>query len=221
MGGLVIAPVQLDACRSFVETMPSSIPYVYVDSNLPDTQPLAVIGQNSFQSGICGARLMQLLVENGGEVAVLRMMPNDFHINERVNGFLSFFENSDSVTVHEFEVNGSGDEGEFADQMRSIAQKVPECKGFFITNAAAHRVAKALQSIGCGGRKIIGYDCIEENRRLVAEGMIDFIISQNAEQQGYAAINTLFRYMVFKEPGAGEVTMPIDIVMAENITDYQ
>jgi LacI family transcriptional regulator len=120
-----------------------------------------------------------------------------------------------------FEVSGSCEEKEFTDLVKSIERKVPNCMGYFVTNAAAHRIVKALLSTGCTGKKVIGYDCTEENRRLIAEGFINFIISQNTEQQGYMGISTLFRHLVLKEPCVSEIRMPINIVMAENLSNYQ
>ena len=221
VNGLIIAPVLLNACRKFIAFIPPEVPYVYVDSTIPETDPLAFIGQNSFQSGVCGARLMRMLIGDNGDVVVLRMLPNDFHIDERVKGFLSFFEKKKSPEVHVFEVSGSCSEHEFADVLTTIEKKVPRCKGVFVTNAAAHRVVKALRASGCKEKRVIGYDCTEKNRRLVTDGAIDFIISQNTEQQGYMGINTLFRHLVMKETCVSEVHMPIDIVMAENISYYQ
>jgi LacI family transcriptional regulator len=221
MAGLIIAPVHVDASRSFVAGIPEKTPYIFVDSTVPGTAPLAFIGQDSFQSGVCGARLMQMIIGEKDAVAVLRMLPNDFHINERVRGFLSFFEKHNSISVREFEINGGCGDKDFAVQVKSIEQKFPTCKGIFITNAAAHRVVKALQLTNCNKKRVIGYDCTEENKRLMAEGFIDFIISQNTEQQGYMGITTLFRDLVLKEACTSEVYMPIDIVMAENLFYYQ
>ena len=226
LDGLIIAPVLEDACRSFIESLPGDsgkkIPYVYVDSSIPDTKPLAFIGQNSFQSGVCGARLMQLITGNEGNVLVLRMSPDDLHIKERVKGFRSFFEWTHPEKVHEFKVEGScNDDEKFDLQVKSYISQTPECRGVFVTNAAAHRVVQAMRTCGCRNVKVIGYDCTEENRRLVANGAIDFIISQRTEQQGYKAIYTLFRSIVLKEPCVNQETMPIDIVMAENLSDYQ
>jgi LacI family transcriptional regulator len=221
LSGLIIAPVLLEACRSFIASIPPDVPYVYVDSTIPDTEPLAFIGQNSFQSGICGARLMQLLLGDKGDVVVLRMLPNDFHINERVSGFLSFYKDGTSMDVHVLDVSGRCSDDEFTEVVKSIEKKVPGCKGLFVTNAATHRVVKALKASGCGDKRIIGYDCTKENRRLVADGAVDFIISQNTEQQGYQGISTLFRYVVLKESCIRELPMSIDIVMAENIANYQ
>jgi LacI family transcriptional regulator len=221
MNGLLIAPVLPDACAAFIKSIPQNIPYVYVDSTIPDTAPLTSIGQNSFQSGVCGAKLMRMLVGDRGNIAVLRMLPIAFHINERVRGFTSFFENIPSIFVQVFDNSGDVAENEFVDCVASIESKLPDCKGFFVTNADAHLVAKALRSTKSAGKHIIGYDCIGENMRLLEEGSIDFIISQNPREQGYAGISALFRHLVMKEPCAGNLQMPIDIVIAENSSFYK
>jgi LacI family transcriptional regulator len=219
--GLIIAPVLFDACATFIKSIPEKVPYVYVDSTIPNTTPLASIGQNSFQSGVCGAKLLRMLIGENGSIAVLRMLPIDFHINERVRGFTSFFEKNSALTVHVFTTNGEVPEKDLMEFVASVLAKIPDCKGFFVTNADAHLIAKALRTMNRVGLHVIGYDCIGENIKLLEEGFIDFIISQNPKEQGYAGINTLFRYIVMKEPCMGNVHMPIDIVMAENISFYK
>jgi LacI family transcriptional regulator len=222
VSGLLIAPILFDACAKFIQSIPQSVPYVYVDSTIPDTAPLASIGQNSFQSGVCGAKLMRMLVPDQGSIAVLRMLPIDYHINERVRGFTTFFDKIPSISVHVFNSNGDVAEKEFVDCVASIESKLSNCcKGFFVTNADAHLVAKALRSMKIVGRHIIGYDCIAENIRHLEEGSIDFIISQNPRDQGYAGINALFRHLAMKEPCLANVHMPIDIVVAENVSFYK
>jgi LacI family transcriptional regulator len=222
MEGLVIAPVLFDASTAFVKSIPREIPYLYVDSTIPGTTPIASIGQDSFQSGVCGARLMRMLVApDPGAISVLRMLPNDFHINERVRGFLSFFDEAASGAVHVFDIDTGMGEREFADHIASIGEQVPGCKGFFVTNAQTHRVVKALLVKERSVQHIVGYDCVEENLRLLEKGNIDFIISQNTREQGYTGLNTLFRYLVMKERGTGDITMPIDIVMKENASFYR
>ncbi len=221
INGLIIAPVLFDACAAFIKSIPLNIPYVYLDSTIPDTAPLASIGQNSFQSGVCGAKLMHMLVGDLGSIAVLRMVPIDYHINERVRGFTGFFEKIPSITVRVFNCNGDMAEKEFVDSIASIESLLPNCRGYFVTNADAHLVAKTLGTLALRGKRIIGYDCIGENMRLLEEGTIDFVISQNPREQGYAGINVLFRHLVMKEPCAPNVHMPIDIVMAENVSFYK
>jgi LacI family transcriptional regulator len=221
--GLIIAPVLFDACHAFVRSIPDEVPYIYVDSTIPGTAPMASIGQNSFQSGLCGAKLMRMLLtkEANGDIAVLRMLPNDFHINERVRGFLSFFDNVSGDKVYVFDVDTGMGEREFVQRIGSIDDEVPDCKGFFVTNAQTHRVVKALLVRESAVKHIIGYDCIEENLRLLETGNIDFIISQKTREQGYSGITALFRNLVLKERCAGDVRMPIDIVSAGNASFYR
>ena len=222
MGGLVIAPVLLHAATSFVRNIPETIPYCYVDATIPGTTPLAAICQNSYRSGICAARLMNMLLDGEGAVAVLRMLPNDFHINERVRGFLAYCERNRSAGVQVFNVDGSAGERELTALVTSIGREMEDCRGFFTTNAETYRIARVLSATGSNRYRLIGYDCTKENMWLLERGKIDFIISQNTREQGYAGITTLYRRLVLKEAVAGgEITMPIDIVIAENASCYR
>jgi LacI family transcriptional regulator len=220
MSGLLVAPVLFDASNRFVNSISPEIPYVYVDSTIPETSPLASIGQDSYQSGMCGAKLMKVLLGGKGNVAVLRMLPNDFHINERVRGFSSAFDSGSPIKLHLYDLDGGLDDETFAARVRAIEEDAHPCNGFFVTNSETHRVAKALGGTSYG-KHIIGYDCVEENLRLLKEGAIDFIISQNILELGYKGINTLFRHLVLKEPCTSDIHIPIDIVIAENCSYYE
>jgi LacI family transcriptional regulator len=221
VSGLLIAPVLSDACALFVHSVPPEIPYVYVDSTVPGTTPLAYIGQDSFQSGVCAAKLMNLLIGAQASVAIIRILPADFHINERAKGFSSFFGKIPGVSVHTFDAGGGTTQPQFVDCIASIKASIPDCKGFFVTNALTHRVVNAMQTISGEKMRFIGYDLVDENRRLLAKGHIDFIISQKTREQGYQGIYTLFRHLVLKEQCAREILMPIEIVMDENLLYYQ
>jgi LacI family transcriptional regulator len=219
--GLIITPVLSDACPAFVKSIPTELPYLYVDSIVPETTPVAYIGQNSFQSGVCGAKLMHLLVRDKGKVAVIRMLPNDFHINERVNGFMSYIKKISAINARVFDVNGSMCDSDFIKTITKIEAEFGDCNGFFVTNAETHRVAKSLSKSAGVKKHIVGYDLVDENRRLVQENVIDFIISQKTMEQGHRAINMLFHNIILKEPCIKEVLMPIDIITAENLMFYQ
>ncbi len=221
INGLIVAPVLFDACSGFVRSIPPDIPYVYVDSTIPQTKPLCTIGQDPFQSGFCAAKLMSMLIAGKGKIAVLRMLPNDFHINERVRGFLSFFKGNNNVKVNVFDIDCSADDNTFAGCLKEVDKKNGFYQGVFVTNAETHRAARVLKKKLNSPKKIIGYDCIEENIRMLEQGMIDFIISQNTREQGYLGFNTLFRYIVLKESCPPEVRMPVDIVISENMSYYR
>jgi len=67
---------------------------------------------------------------------------------------------------------------------------------------------------------LIGYDPIPKNVRLLKEKVIDFLISQQSERQGYEGIYSLFRKVVLGEKVREKVMMQIDIITAENVDYY-
>jgi LacI family transcriptional regulator len=221
ISGLLITPVLPDASSVFVNSIPKEIPYVFVDATIPGTFPLSYIGQNSFQSGVCAAKLMQWLIRDSGDVIIVRMLPNDFHINERVQGFSSYFEKNNAITIHTFDAHGGMCDGDFVTLVNTIKKTVPNCGGFFVTNAETHCLAKALTATKNESKFVIGYDLVEENKRLLRTGAINIIISQKTRDQGYRGIYTLFRHIVLNEPAVQEFLMPIDIITSENLVFYQ
>ena len=58
LDGCLIAPVLPDVARRLVSTIPAKLPYVFFDSTLPESNALASIGQDSFQSGVLAANLL-------------------------------------------------------------------------------------------------------------------------------------------------------------------
>jgi LacI family transcriptional regulator len=68
--------------------------------------------------------------------------------------------------------------------------------------------------------KIIGYDLIPLNIKLLKEGKIDFLICQKPELQGFHAIQLLFDSLVKKETIKRENFTSIDLITKENIDFY-
>jgi len=53
------------------------------------------------------------------------------------------------------------------------------------------------------------------------KGIIDFLIGQQSENQGYLGTNLLYRKVVLNEEVQKENLMPIDIIVKENLQFYQ
>jgi len=220
--GLLIAPVLSRVFEEFLKGLPPDLPVVLFDSIIPKADRVAAIGQDAFQSGVLSARLMHLLVPEPAPLAVLRVLPEDFHIDDRVRGFTSHSLHLDpgrKVEVFDLESNLTSDERD-----RCFARMIGPAGwgGVFVTNASTHQIADYLKSRNHERRtRIIGYDLVEENIRLLREGAIDFLISQRSERQGYAGIQTLFRHVVLGEAVERTQMMPIDIISRENLDHYR
>lgn len=222
LDGLLVAPVASGPFEKFLRDIPERLPYVFFDSFIPGMPYLSSIGQDSFQSGVLSARLMKMLVLDPGHVAIIRVLPKDFHIDSRVEGFLDYCRRCPHVTSEVYEINGDGGRDGDARVFGRISRRHPDLKGIFVTNASTHRAAAYVKSRAAAGKvHVIGYDLIEENVRYLREGVIDFLISQQPERQGYEGIYALYRHLVLKEPVPKNVMMQIDIITSENVDFYR
>jgi LacI family transcriptional regulator len=222
LDGLLIAPVASRKFEDFLQDLPERLPFVFFDSFVPGTPPLSSIGQDSFQSGVLSGRLMKMLVAEPGHIAIIRVLPKDFHIDERVRGFLTYCRRCAHITSEVTEVDGDESHDAFVRKFDRIFRQHPDLRGIFVTNASTHRAAAYVESRAAAGKvHVIGYDLIDENVRYLREGAVDFLISQQPERQGYEGIYALYRHVVLKEPVPKKVTMQIDIVTSENVDYYR
>ncbi len=222
LDGLLIAPVASRQFEKLLHDIPSRLPYVFFDSFIPGTPHLSSIGQDSFQSGVLSARLMKMLVRDPGHIAIIRVLPKDYHIDARVKGFRTYCESCPHVTSEVYDVNGDGAHGANGRVFERIFKRHPDLRGIFVTNANTHPAAAYVKSRSAAGQiHVIGYDLIDENVRYLREGVIDFLISQQPERQGYEGIYALYRHVVLKEPVPKQVTMQIDIVTSENVDFFR
>jgi LacI family transcriptional regulator len=220
--GLLIAPVLSQKAEELVPSIPQGLPYVFFDSTIPGTDCLTFIGQDPFQSGLLAASLLESIMGSGGNVAVIKVMPDDFHISERIRGFLTGAEESKKLTVHLFEVDSHRGEPAFADVVSRIAKELAPLKGIFVSNAWTHSVARSLQALPIAhGATIVGYDLVPENLQYLEQGLIGFLISQCPSTQGYEGIYSLYEHVVLRQKVKHTIMVPIDIVTKNNAKYYQ
>jgi len=110
--GLLFAPIMQKRTRSFVERISAEkIPFIFVDSDMPGTEPLCVICQDSFNGGYLAGRLFHLFAGTVSmPAAVLDAHGDDYNITRRKEGFLSYAEkNGFPVVVREYSEYDGGD----------------------------------------------------------------------------------------------------------------
>ncbi len=215
---LVIAPVVLeDMLKLIPELASSNIPYVFVDSPLPDGNPLAVVAQKPYEAGLCAGRLMSMLKPQGSRFASIMLSPA-YNLKERSRGFASYFaETNPAVSVSEHVWSGTDQNALFA-FLDDVFSSTPHIDGLFVPNDAVPSIPAWLVSRNrTKDFALIGYDLIDQNKALLESGDIDCIISQCPTQQGEAAINTLFRKFILQTEIESQIDMPIEIYIKENL----
>jgi LacI family transcriptional regulator len=200
---------------------PGHLPYVFFESNIPDAACLSTIGQDAFKSGVLSGKLMHTLAQGGGCIAVIRLLPEDYHIDGRVNGFKDYFRDKPGFHIMTYDADGGWEEEEFHALVARMLNENTDLKGVFVTNVCVHKIAEQISAFPqCSGVRLIGYDLIEKNVQYLRNGVIDYLISQRPELQGYQGIYALYGKVVLLGRVRPKVMMPLDIVTAENIEFY-
>jgi len=223
--GVVLAPFFSRESKEFIaELKRREIPYVFIDSNIKDSEKLSYIGQDSFQSGTLAARLLDYSIPENGSILVLHFAKerdNMNHLVQREKGFYEYF-NSTSVKKRliTLEITDPTDiicQNKITDLLKSN----PDIKGVFVTNSQVYYLARLIEETNLSGIRVIGHDLINENINFLKKGIVDFLICQRPEEQGYRAIITLFEHLVLKKEVNNENYTSIDIITKENLDYYK
>jgi LacI family transcriptional regulator len=222
--GVIIAAGFTNLAKEFMDGFHTKVslpvPCVSLDSEIPGVSSLTSIYQDSFQSGVVAAKLMCMSLNKKGCIAVIRVFPESFHINERARGFESFIRRFPYLKICIYDMSDNR-KSTFKTLTERILKDNPDLLGIFVANANTHYVAEFLENrVRPGKVMLIGYDLVEKNRRYLERNIIDYIISQQPEVQGYTGVYSLYRHLILKQPCKKNVLMPIDIITKENCAYY-
>src|SRR5690606_34143386 len=112
------------------------IPYVLVNTNIPEVKPLSFIGQDSFLSGKVGAELMYFGQQQGGNLAVLHLdedLHNSVHLLQKEKGFREYFHHR-NLNFEIRELSLRPNEANFEEIILSLLND-PELKGIFVSTS--------------------------------------------------------------------------------------
>ncbi len=218
LDGLVIAPLLSEKSEEFLKEIPQSLPFVFIDSKIVDSNYISSIGQEPFQSGVVSARLMKMLLPQHGKIAIVRVVPKYYFIEERIRGFLTYLRDYPQYSAEVFDLESINNREE-SDRLISLMSSRFEkkFKGLYLAGGhLAHFADSIAQKDLKGDVQIIGYDLNKRNKDYLKDDSAAFIISQRSEIQGYQGIYALYNYCVLKQTPERDVQCPIDVVMKEN-----
>ena len=225
--GVVLAPFFSSQSKAFIAELKNrGIPYVFIDSNIEDSEKLSYIGQDSFQSGTLAAKLLDYSIPDTASVLILHFAKerdNMNHLVQREKGFYNYFNLTYGNNIRSLMTMEIADPSNPGSQQRiqDTFQAHPELKGVFVTNSQVYYLCRILEELNLSGIRVIGHDLIRENIDFLKKGTVDFLICQRPEEQGYRAIQSLFEHLVLKKAVNTENYTSIDIVTKENIDYYK
>jgi LacI family transcriptional regulator len=224
--GVVLAPFFSRESKALISKLNEfSIPYVFIDSNLKECNKISYIGQNSFQSGALAAKLFNFSLPEKANILIVHFAKerdNQNHLVQRENGFYDYFRQADPKKLKKLitiEVEDPSKE-DFFTLLDDELKKLYTVHGIFVTNSQVYRMAAYLEKKQLAHIRLIGHDLIRQNADWLKKDVVDFLICQRPEEQGYKAIETLFQHVILKKRVAAENYTSIDIITKENLDFY-
>ena len=220
--GVIFPPFFRDESLVYIQKLnDAKIPFVFLDSLIPDTKALAYFGQDSYRSGEIAAKLLTSLLKEDASIAMFHTYRiGNFGGNqtmERKKGFLNYMnEYHPNCKTYPIELNTTNHEQNVI-ALENLLVQNPEISGAIVFNSLTYMVTDYLKKINRTDIKIIGYDVLERNREAMKQDEISFLIAQRPDQQGYLGVKALCEALLFNQPPKQINYMPIDIVVKENV----
>lgn len=225
--GVIIVPTTVPITKAFTDKLHDrNIPFVLLDSYMPDLNPLTFYGQDSFCSGFFAAKMLMLIASKETKIMLMRQTKNGSVISKQQHnreiGFRHYMhEHFPEVKIIELDLPFETPRAEYDNLLEDFFQKHPEVHHCITLASKAHLVGDFLLKKKWHNVQIMGYDMVGKNVRDMREGSISFLIAQHAYMQGYSCVDALFQHIVLKKKVDPINYMPIELISKENIDFYR
>ncbi|MGD9931265.1 MAG: LacI family DNA-binding transcriptional regulator [Mangrovibacterium sp.] len=224
--GILIAPIFYKESLAYLSKWKrQNIPFNLFNTHIPDYEPLAYIGQDSYQSGFLAAKLLHYGHPTPATFFVAHVdedVPNSSHLIRKEQGFIDYFEQhgNGQFRIAHADLKYSSEKEHFQTLITNLLNKNPDTRGIFVTNSKAFTLAEYLFENKFDNIHLVGYDLIKQNLAFLEKGTINFLINQNPKRQGYYGIQLLIDYLLFKKNIQPIKYLPLDIITQENLHYY-
>lgn len=225
--GVVVVPSRLDFTRTFTDKLHSmNIPFVLLDSYMPDLRPLSFYGQDSFSSGYFAAKMLMLLASKEKEIMVMKQMKRGNVASKqqenRETGFRHYMrDHFPEIKIYEVNLPLDVEREEYTNILDKYFKEHPNTHHCITFNSKAHLVGDYLLKSNRREVQIMGYDMVAKNAECLRQGSISFLIAQHAYMQGFSCVESLFEAIVLKKKVEPVNYMPIEILTKENVDFYR
>ncbi len=220
--GVLLAPIFKTESMAFCHELNNKkIPFVFVDGFIENTDFLAYVGEDIFRSGRVAGQLADLITPPENDiliVSIARNIENVHHLNNRMEGFLSFFENSGRNRGIRPKITIPGPSASNVEtELDKAFTKYPDTGTIFMSGSKSYLIAEYLEKRDFSKVHLIGYDLLERNVSYLRSGIIRFLIGQRPEEQTYKAVKKLFDHLSLNKVPENMEYLPVDIITSENV----
>lgn len=222
--GVLLAPSFIEEAVNFTNRCNElNIPYVLIDSDIPNQSSLSYIGPNLYHSGYLGAHLISYLTKEEDCILLINIskeIDNHHHLLKKEEGFRAYFKDHNKFNnIFRIDIKQT-DYQSIENSLTAAFEEYKNIKVVFVTNSRVSDVAHFIEK----GNKdviLIGYDFLNKNVEYLDKGIIDFLICQKPMEQAYRGVMALYQHLAIALPVENIYFMPIDILTKENYSFYR
>jgi len=219
---VILAPVLKNEAQDFCLKLDErNIPYAFIDTYIKDTNCLAFIGEDAYQSGRIAASLIDFGLPEDKDILVVNIsknLDNTQHLNSRNQGFLSYFMDAGKNTGLKISVEIPSYSIEDIDaKLDPIFRNNPGIGAVMVSSAKTYSIARYFERRNRRDIILVGYEVFDKNVLYMKKGYIDFLIRQRPYEQGEKAVEKLFNYLAHKNVPEKKEYQPVDIVNRETL----
>lgn len=222
---ILLAPILYVETISFFQVLKEKqIPFALFNTNITETDALSFIGQDLYSSGRLAGELICLGQTGAGRFGVLHVdedLNDSIHLVQKEKGFRDFIAGFYPFrhTVESLNRTSSTDSSFRKKLIQLLSQ--PDLKGIFVSSSrGTETAASILKSQDKGNIRLVGYDLLKKNIAYLKEGVIDFLIHQNPQQQAVEGINCLANHLIFKRVAKRVNLFPLEVITSQNLESY-
>lgn len=225
--GVIVVPSELEVTKKFTDILHErNIPFILLDSYMPDLKPLSFFGQDSFCSGYFAAKMLMLIASNEKEIMLMKQTKDgkvaSKQQDNREVGFRHYMQDHfPKVKILELDLPLDKDKNKYDTILEDFFADHPLIHHCITLCSKGHIVGEFLLKTNRRDVQIMGYDMVERNAKCLRLGSISFLIAQHAFMQGYNCVDTLFKAIVLKKKVDPVNYMPIELLSKENVDFYR
>lgn len=224
--GVLVAPIFIEESLAFSKLCNlKKIPQVFINSDIPNESRLSYIGPDLFQSGHLSAHMVNYLVKEGDKILIVNIskeIDSYHHLSRKEEGFRAYFKaHEKQVRIVKTDITQDTDYLSVAKRLTEVLKEHTDIKAIFVTNSRVFSVAQFLEKTNQQHIYLVGYDFLPQSIEHLKNGVIDFLICQKPQEQGYKGIMALYQNAVLNGEIEATYYMPIDIITKENYKSYR
>ncbi len=223
--GVILAPIMKKEPFQFCLQLDAlSIPYIFIDTFISDTNCLTFLGEDAYQSGRVAASLIDMGIPKEKDILIVNIaknIENTEHLNSRTQGFLNYFMDAGRNIGNKISVEIPTVQYEtICEILDPLLSKEQNIGAVLATSSRTYAIADYFMKKGKRDLFIVGYEFFGKNVTFLQRRMIQFLVSQRPVEQAENAFKKLLNYLTSNTIPEKKEFQPIDIINAENLIQF-